>query len=150
MIARVPAIRVVSLLAPALFAAACSVGTDPEPDDGAYALVDVGGTAPPVTVAGHTWIADTIRFRRGDWSRVEVVVFEGDEVDPDAARRESNGFVRVDRARIVLDFRCPPNALALCVAPDTLIAVGSQLLRTPNRYGDDPEESPLFRYTRVR
>lgn len=143
-------LRIVPLVAVALVGAACSAGTGPEPDDETYALADVGGTSTPVTVWGETWIADTIRFHGGDWSRIQVVVLEGEDADPDTARRESHGFARVDGSRIVLDFRCHPNALALCVAPDTVTVVGSQLLRSANRYGDDSRESPIFRYTRVR
>lgn len=141
--------RIVSL-ALAVVAAGCAEGTGPGSEDGTYALVDVEGVPLPVRVGSETWLADTIRIDRGDWARVSVVRLHGEGTGDEPVRRETDGFVRRDGSRIVLDFFCPPDALALCVAPDTVYAIAGQLVRSNNRYGQESDDDPLFRYGEVR
>lgn len=141
-ISRIALVALVSALS------ACSEGIGPGTEDGTYALMEVDGTSPPVRVANETWMADTIRLERGDWTRVSVVTQHGEGTDVGPARRESDGFIRRDGSRIVLDFFCPPNAL--CVAPDTVYLIAGQLLRTHMNYDGDASDDPLFRYTEVR
>ncbi|MEQ9570020.1 MAG: hypothetical protein RLN75_07490, partial [Longimicrobiales bacterium] len=87
-ISRIALVALVSALS------ACSEGIGPGTEDGTYALMEVDGTSPPVQVANETWIADTIRLARGDWTRVSVVTQHGEGTDVGPARRESDGFIR--------------------------------------------------------
>lgn len=122
--------------------------TGPDVQGRSYALVDVDRVSPPVLVAGETWLADTIRFdAQNTWQRVQVLILHGEGSSPDPVRRETQGWVTRLGGRIVLDFSCPD--LALCLAPDTLRAVGDGLVRQAIVYGDPAAPRPEFTYQRI-
>jgi hypothetical protein len=133
----------------------CATGTGPGlgliQDE--YVRVLIGDEPLPARVGSETWIADTIRFHEGGgWSRVAVVRLHAEGAPTEPVRREMDGFVtRIDDA-IVLDFECNDVIiLASCVAPDTLEASATGLIRRANQYGAAPAEQgdPVFRYEPV-
>jgi len=136
------------IVASALVAAGCSLGTGPELPADRFALAEIDGHPLPSRVGDRSWIADTIRFAVGGaWRRVEVFVRFGEDALPDPIRLETEGFVTRRGSRVVLDFTCGP--AANCTAPDTLRIEGDALVRHLNHYDDAAVEDPEFRYAPI-
>jgi hypothetical protein len=146
--------KLLAALAAVGLIAACTSGSGPGPVEEEYALasvVEVVQSSPlPYRFLNETWIADTIRFHDGgEWSRVQVVTLHGEGTTAEPVRRTSEGFVRLDGGKIVLDFDCNDVILRSCVAPDTVHQSGNRLLRKPNQYGVGNLAYPLLSYEPV-
>jgi hypothetical protein len=103
---------------------ACGSATSPAEWSGSYVLVSIDGSALPglnfsneaVTL---TVIADTLRLldaSSGEQARTQDALWP-DSNETERVSQHSTFTYEVRRNRLELAYDCPPNALALCIAP---------------------------------